>query len=83
MKFHRIKDYCTMAPDKLFGYDLSGCCAQHDKDYAEQTKTRLQADRDLLWCINRVAPAFVGYVYFWAVRLVGWIFWSIHKLRKG
>lgn len=42
-------DYCTLVPDKWRGYDLSGCCAAHDIDYEEQTKTREEADYDFFW----------------------------------
>lgn len=29
-------DYCTAVPDKFKDYDMAGCCAIHDDDYANQ-----------------------------------------------
>jgi len=39
-------DYCTLAPDRIKSYDLSGCCLLHDEGYAAKTAARAQVDQE-------------------------------------
>lgn len=45
------KDYCTLFPYKLFGYDISQCCKAHDEAYVGTTP-KTQADLELFNCIK-------------------------------
>jgi len=68
-------DFCTLAPDKLFGYDLSGCCYAHDVHYMNKDVTRLEADIQLRENIVAVSNKLIGWIYYIGVRLFGWIYY--------
>ena len=68
-------NYCTMAPDKLFGYDLSEACYQHDVHYMEKNVSRLEADIQLRINLCVVSNKFIGWVYYIGVRLFGWLYY--------
>lgn len=40
-------DYCTLSPDKIFKYDISSACKQHDRDYYNAEKFYHRGDIDL------------------------------------
>lgn len=69
------KDYCT-------GWDegnWSDCCENHDKDYGENsTKTRLQADIDLLKCVWKRSKI-NSVLMFIGVRLFGSRYYKRNK----
>jgi hypothetical protein len=67
------RDWCTAAPDFHFG---PTCCKQHDHDYSAQTKTRGQADRDMLVCIAQADAPARAVLYWLAVRTFGWLHWK-------
>ncbi len=76
-------DFCTMAPDKLFGVDLSKCCYFHDFEYIEKNLTRKNADFLLRLSILRQfriagkprLGKIVSTIYYIFARLFGWYFW--------
>lgn len=95
-----MSDYCGPAgngwlarliswavPDKVWGVDLSGCCADHDKDYqfSDRRKAADKAFRSCIKCRFRAAairtgkrykrilgPLVAGW-YYVGVRLGGWL----------
>lgn len=81
-------DYCTMAPDKLFGVYIGCCCKEHDINYSKGDPTpvtRIVADVVLRRCVRRKfieagkllwLSKFVSNSYFWAVVKFGNYFWK-------
>ncbi len=77
-------NYCTLAPDNIFGYYIGGCCHYHDDRYKDDPKkmTRKEADIKFLRCMKSILPLylhFVAYSYYYAVRLFsgpGWERWK-------
>lgn len=88
-----MTDYCTRAPDRILGLELSPCCSRHDVDYSEQVVSRLVADLRFLACfvlrgwreggVRGVAktPFYVaiGLVYFTVVRVFGGHYWRLAR----
>jgi len=74
------KDYCTLAPDKIFSTDISECCKKHDTLYTllklhrhEKTlKNKIKADAKLFHCISKKTNIFIGSLYFIGVSLFGY-----------
>lgn len=88
-------DYCTLAPDKLFGVYIGCCCKEHDQNYTIETKVSQQvADILLRLCIRRKfieagKPIWlcklVSNTYFFAVMKIGYKFyktWSMNGTLK-
>ena len=78
-------DYCTWAPDKLFGVYIGCCCKEHDKYYSKEGKiTQKEADVILRHCIHIKFIAagkiklgkLISNVYFFAVMKFGYKFWK-------
>ena len=79
-------DYCTAAPDKLFGVYIGCCCKAHDIAYSKNgTVSREVADMMLRKCIRIKFLSkgktlwltnFVSKKYFWAVVKFGHFFWK-------
>ena len=80
-------DYCTHAPEKLFGVYIGYCCKEHDMNYCVADKTpisRREADnllRDMIqheFEINNkpILGWFVSHIYFYAVRLFGGFYYK-------
>ena len=69
-------DYCTLAPDKLFGKDLSGICFVHDVQYMDQKISKKEADIQLRENIKALGLPIVAWIYYIFVRLVGGFFWK-------
>jgi hypothetical protein len=84
-------NYCTMAPDKLFGVQLNCCCKQHDIDYATNGKitSRKEADKRIRNCIitqfikaKKIKLGYViGYVYWLFCRIFGYFYWKKWSLE--
>jgi len=75
--FDPDKDYCTLAPDGLFGVDWSFCCFVHDMDYT-LGGSKLAADTDLWLCMADTHPAIgplAASVFFVFLLLFGSIWW--------
>jgi hypothetical protein len=64
-----VTDGCTMSPDLEF----AECCNTHDLDYSTTDKTRTEADRDLRQCIDKKGYPYLSIVYWFGVRVFGWI----------
>lgn len=72
------KDYCTLFPDKLFGYDISQCCKAHDEAYVGTTP-KTQADLELFNCIKYKGDSIaltIALVVFSGVSVFGWFFYK-------
>jgi len=70
-------DYCTSSPDKIGKYNLSEACKIHDEDYKNQID-RKEADLKFRDNINKNLPNylhFIGYIYYYAVRIFGRFFY--------
>ena len=80
-KYNPKKDYCTCAPEGLFGCKYSKACYWHDRQYRNEVvnrKSRLGADFNLWMNIIKEAykvrktsiiwSSWVGRAYFFAVR---------------
>ena len=73
-----IKNYCTFAPDGLFGYYWGDKCKIHDEDYYYQKCTRKEADIKLRDGMKEVLPNclhWIAWIYYLVVRKVSWLFW--------
>ena len=79
-------NYCTCAPDKIFGVDLSKVCYQHDVDYLKKKNkpSRFIADKKFFFAVlneftkrkkNKIG-FIVAIIYFLMVRAFGWIYWK-------
>lgn len=64
-----MKKSCTFAPD----LDISHCCEMHDIHYATGQYTRKQADEIFFQCIKGSGRPIIAYIYYYAVRLFGWM----------
>jgi len=64
-------NFCTLAPDRIFNYELSGACYIHDVHYMEKNVSRLEADIQLRENLKAVSNSFIAWVYYLAVRLFG------------
>lgn len=77
MTFDPKGNYCTLAPDIVFGIDTRYSCYLHDRQYRNEVKKRLtrkQADellRDEIYNRNKktLLAFLVSRVYYCAVRL--------------
>jgi hypothetical protein len=58
---------CTAAPDMNFG----DCCNQHDHDYQDMSKTRLQSDNDMFKCMVKKG---------WKGKLLAPLYWSAVRI---
>lgn len=71
-------DGCTIAPD----FNFRSCCDQHDMHYRLQVASRSEADRELRDCIIAHGHPILGWAYWLAVRLFGWLFWKDYETRN-
>ncbi len=77
------KDWCTGFFDRNdHGDDWSSCCKEHDKDYTEQSMTRLEADRKLRDCVQKETDIIWANLMYSAVRAIGWIWWNKAKSNR-
>lgn len=69
-----LEDRCSFVPD----LDIGFCCGDHDEAYAigGDRKDRLNADRSFRQCIRNAGRPVVAFIYYWGVRLFGWIFFN-------
>tara|TARA_R100001143_G_C3361359_1_gene136933 strand:+ start:14957 stop:15181 length:225 start_codon:yes stop_codon:yes gene_type:complete len=74
-----------MAPDSIFGIDLSQCCHAHDAAYTVQIDKNT-ADADLMKCIYEssdgilaIPSLVVAFVFFSAVSFFGSRFYNKRK----
>lgn len=83
-------DYCTLAPDKLFGVYIGCCCKAHDINYTKESDIdQKTADFLLRKCIFRKfieankprIGKLVSNVYFFAVVKVGYKFYKTWSLK--
>jgi hypothetical protein len=84
-KIKAIKDFvsdgCTMSPDLSFSF----CCVLHDIYYSYGFVTRRQADKELRQCIKAKGHKYLAWIYWFFVRMLGWIpyyFLKPSKIRK-
>ena len=68
-------DFCTLAPDKIFGVDLSNLCYEHDVHYWQHGVTRLEADIQLRENIKAAGLPVVAWIYFIFCRVFGWFYY--------
>lgn len=68
-------DFCTLAPDKLFGYDLSNACYIHDVHYMNKKVSREEADIQLYYNLKYCSNSFIASIYYLFVRVFGWIYY--------
>ncbi len=85
-------NHCSYAPRRLFGVDWNPGCYYHDRQYrneVKKSKTRKQADKDLRDYIQHkfnfknkeILGMFVSKIYYYVLRLVGWIPWILWRLK--
>lgn len=71
-----FREPCSLWFNRLWKWDWSDCCREHDREYAhldfeyDRKFFRLMADEELRDCVNRILPG-MGYVMFFGVRLFG------------
>lgn len=71
-----MKDHCSFAPDKLFGYDISKCCQLHDEAYDLQEQSRVHVDYEFYMCLLEHSNKYIALVYYCFVRAFGWYNWK-------
>lgn len=71
-------DGCSNSPD----FNFKDCCKTHDFHYRNFDITRFEADKELLKCIKKKGWKVLPYVYYYAVRLFGWMSWNKNKNKK-
>ena len=76
-------DGCTLAPN----FNFRECCEEHDQDYAKYHRTseknRAKSDRKLRLCIKCKGWAALSWIYWFFVRILGWIpFWVFKRRDK-
>ena len=79
-------DYCTLAPDKPFGVDISNDCFKHDVAYLKESDSyvRLDADlklrEDIVKKFNKADKKVLGFIvsqiYYIFVRFFGRLYWK-------
>lgn len=67
----KIRDYCTMSPDRFGKKDWSMACKQHDIVYSELYAIRLEGDRAFRKRMNKSSWIFVSTIYYYTVRIFG------------
>ena len=73
---------CSYFPDKIFGYNLTPACNNHDANYWYQNLNRKESDRILRENVIEILPSwlkFIGWIMYFAVRLFGFISWNKYK----
>ena len=89
MKYIKLKNYCTLVPDGLFGVRFNYACYLHDRQYRNEVKNRLNrkgADKQLRNEIYKIYTKknkkFIGYfvsrIYYLGVRIFGGKSWEKH-----
>lgn len=73
------KDFCSCAPDVLWGIDISEACRIHDEHYAQQKVSKEEADIQLRENIialgqNKLRFRIAGWIYYLAVKYLGRIY---------
>lgn len=87
MTYDETKNYCTIAPDQLFGISFKYECYLHDRQYRNEVTNRLtrkQADENLRDGIFRkfVKAGYekLGFIvaecYYFGCRMLGWYTWK-------
>ena len=67
-------DYCTKAPDIIFGLDLSDSCKEHDEEYRDRELSRKEADvqfRENIKAKGGPLAFCLAWLYYAMVRLFG------------
>jgi len=67
-------DYCTKAPDIIFGLDLSDSCKEHDEEYRDREISRKEADiqfRENIKAKGGIGMFVIAWIYYIGVRLFG------------
>lgn len=86
MTFDPKANYCTFAPDNMFGVSFKKACYNHDRQYRnEVTKrlTRAEADlqlkREIYTAYMQAGYSKIGFfvanLYYYMCRLAGWSIW--------
>lgn len=76
-------NYCTCAPDKIFGVNLKKVCYNHDVDYMNKKLSRFTADKKLFFAVlqefTKRGRHKIGFVvavyYFLGARVGGWFYY--------
>lgn len=77
-----MANYCSYAPEKVFGVDCSLSCMLHDHNYKLSTASRYLCDvtfRQNIINSNLDKPIrawIVAWVYYLCVRGFGWMFYG-------
>jgi len=80
--FHTIKaGRCTMAPE----LNVTPCCLAHDEAYLKggSAADRKAADIALRTCMRSKGQKVACWIYYFAVRIFGWVGWNWTKEEMG
>ena len=73
-----VKDYCSFVPDYINGFYVGSACKSHDENYYNQIG-RKDADKQFLSDLLRLGSGKLFkakcYLYYFGVRLFGWLFY--------
>lgn len=67
------EDCCTIVRD--CSPAIAACCREHDRAYEAQDVSRSAADLALFVCIGRQGRPTRAWLYWFGLRLFGWIWW--------
>ena len=69
-----LGEQCSFVPD----LDVGECCADHDIAYQIGGSETDRGDADLAFrtCIRSEGRPIVAFIYYWGVRLFGWLFFN-------
>lgn len=71
-------DGCTGVPE----LNLTHCCNRHDVEYRSGVVSRADADASLRRCMQRKGWKVLPWIYWAAVRLIGWRFYRYDRRRE-
>lgn len=67
----KLRDYCTLSPDKALGKNWRVACAYHDEGYAEVKEIRKRADLEFRKRMEKYSWKPVATLYYYGVRIFG------------
>lgn len=77
-----VKEFSTDGCSKAPEFDFLDCCLEHDFRYKYAYGTRKRADKYLRECIKKQGHPVKAWIYWSAVRLLGWRSWG-SKLEEA
>ncbi|MCV6607093.1 MAG: hypothetical protein OIF32_02680 [Campylobacterales bacterium] len=77
---------CSCFIDRMFKWDWSNCCEEHDKDYIQQrTATKEIADKKFYKCLVKKAPKWIAKLMYSTIKKskISKGYWEGYKKNKS